>query len=424
MKRARSAISQIAKSAGAAGARRTHSSSSVSEEESKALQQDHRHPDSQKLVGAHVSIAKGAKNAIANALKIGARAFAMDTKSKRSWAFKPLTDDACDEFKSAMAAAGYAPHVVLPHGSYLMNLGSPRAEILSKSRACLLEEMDRCRRLGLLYYNFHPGSSCGEISTEECIRLICESIDEGHRSVPGVVTVIENTAGQGNTIGGRFEELRAIIDGVQDKERMGVCLDTCHAFASGYDVRSDFRGVIAEFDRVVGLKYLRGLHVNDSKADLGSRRDLHENIGKGLIGLECFRQLMNDERLSGLPLILETPAPAGWETDQGEIDLLYSLEGKLQPMPVHLPVPAKDKAKTKGKAKAKAGTKGKAAVAVAVAAASSDSSSSSSESESESASDEDERPTKRVRRAASGSRKGTGKGKGRASSKASRSGKR
>lgn len=285
----------------------------------------------------------------------------MDTKSKRRWDAPPLTDEACEEFKQAMAEAGYKPEHVLPHGSYLMNIGSPRPEILRKSRECLIEEMDRCRRLGLIYYNFHPGSSCGEISTEECIKIICESINDAHRRVSGVVTVLENTAGQGSTVGRRFEELKEIIDGIEDKSRVGVCLDTCHAFAAGYDVRSDLESVLQEFDRIIGFKYLRGLHINDSKSDLGSRHDRHENIGKGMIGLECFWRIMNDDRFNGIPLILETPAPDGLESDRREIDLMYSLEGLPQP-------PQSPQAPSQSQTKRSSGRGKKAAGAAAAAA--------------------------------------------------------
>ncbi|XP_013386072.1 uncharacterized protein LOC106155683 [Lingula anatina] len=276
-----------------------------------------------KFVGAHVSIAGGLHKAVENAVDIGAEAIGMFLKSQRQWASKPLDDKAAEKFREACEEHQFPPHLILPHGSYLLNCGSPNPETLQKSRESLIDELRRCEKLGLSLYNFHPGSTCGEISVEQCLDRIATSINQAHRKTKYVITVIENMCGQGNTIGGSFEELRGIIDRVEDKARVGVCLDTCHAFAAGYDLNTaqGFHRMMEEFKKIIGFKYLKALHVNDSKGKCGCHLDRHENIGKGHIGLEGFRRFMNDPKLNNIPFILETP-----ECDYGkEIDKLYSL---------------------------------------------------------------------------------------------------
>ncbi|XP_074639146.1 putative endonuclease 4 isoform X1 [Acropora palmata] len=283
-----------------------------------------------KLVGAHVSISGGIQNAVSEALKIGAKAFGLFLRSQRQWKSKPLEDKAAELFKQACERGGFSARAILPHGIYLMNCGSPEEETLAKSRETLVEELKRCEKLGLALYNFHPGSTCGKITVEECIDRIAQSINEAHLQTNHVVTVLENMSCQGNTVGGKFEELREIIDRVEDKSRVGVCIDTCHAFAAGYDISSDggFDKMMQEFESVIGLKYLRAVHLNDSKGELGCHLDRHENIGKGKIGINAFRRLMMDPRFNGIPMILETPCEAE-NTYQKEVKLLYSFrDGK------------------------------------------------------------------------------------------------
>lgn len=277
-----------------------------------------------KRVGAHVSAAGGVENAPLNAQKIGAKAFALFTKNQRQWKAKPLTDKSIEAFKENLAKVGIAPEHVLPHDSYLINLGHPEAEGLEKSRAAFLDEMQRCEQLGLPLLNFHPGSHLKKIDEDKCLDRIAESINIALDQTTGVTAVIENTAGQGTNMGHRFEHLGHIIDKVEDKSRVGVCLDTCHTFTAGYDLRTikACEETFTEFEKVVGFKYLRGMHLNDSKPDLGSRVDRHESIGLGKIGMECFNYLMNDSRFEEIPMVLETIDESLWPE---EIEILYNL---------------------------------------------------------------------------------------------------
>ncbi|RKQ97191.1 endonuclease IV [Kushneria sinocarnis] len=267
-----------------------------------------------KYIGAHVSAAGGADRAVARASEIGATAFALFTKNQRQWRGKPLTDEAITAFRNAMASHGYTPAQVLPHDSYLINLGHPDAEGLAKSRAAFLDEMQRCEQLGLTLLNFHPGSHLRRISERDCLKLIAESVNDALSRTRGVTAVIENTAGQGSNLGYRFEQLAEIIEQVEDRSRVGVCIDTCHAFAAGYDLRTPeaTRATLDEFERTVGFEYLRGMHLNDAKSTLGSRLDRHHRLGQGHIGSDGFATLMQDERLGNIPMILETIEPALW----------------------------------------------------------------------------------------------------------------
>ncbi len=278
-----------------------------------------------KRVGAHVSTAGGVQNAPVNARAIGAKAFALFTKNQRQWKAKPLEKKNIEAFKQKCEDAGYLPRHILPHDGYLINLGHPEKEGIDKSRKAFVEEMQRCEQLGLGMLNFHPGSHLRKISETECIKRIAESINRALDRTSGVTAVIENTAGQGSNMGFTFEHLAGIIDAVEDKSRVGVCLDTCHSFTAGYDLKTkkSFKNVMDTFDRVVGFGYLKGMHLNDSKKDLGSRVDRHESIGKGLLGLELFGFIMNDRRFEEIPMILETPDSDIWAE---EIRLLYSLE--------------------------------------------------------------------------------------------------
>ncbi|MEC6797480.1 deoxyribonuclease IV [Photobacterium sp. S4TG1] len=267
-----------------------------------------------KLIGAHVSAAGGVYNAPSNAASIGANAFALFTKNQRQWQAKPLDADAISAFKSRCQQFNFDTSAILPHDSYLINLGSPDAEKLQKSRLAFIDEMQRCQQLGLHLLNFHPGSHLKKISESACLALIAESINLAHQQVDDVVAVIENTAGQGSNLGWRFEHLAEIIAQVEDKSRVGVCIDTCHTFAAGYDLRTleATAATFAEFDQVVGMQYLRAMHLNDSKGDLGSHLDRHHSLGEGMIGWDCFRFLMQDNRFNNMPLILETINPDIW----------------------------------------------------------------------------------------------------------------
>ncbi|WP_456456424.1 deoxyribonuclease IV [Thermovibrio sp.] len=277
-----------------------------------------------KFVGAHVSAAGGVFNAPLNAREIGAKAFALFTKNQRQWKAKPLTEEAVKKFKENLKKVGIKPEHVLPHDSYLINLGSPDKDKREKSLKAFIDEIERCYQLGLKFLNFHPGSSLGKVSEKECLKIVAESVNEAISKTKEVILVIENTAGQGSWIGYRFEHLAEIIEMIEDKSRIGVCLDTCHMFAAGYDIRTKeaYEETMKEFEEVVGFKYLKGMHLNDAKSELGSRVDRHHSIGKGNIGLEAFRFIMNDPRTDNIPLILETIDPSIWKE---EIELLYSL---------------------------------------------------------------------------------------------------
>jgi len=277
-----------------------------------------------KFVGAHVSAAGGVFNAPLNAKEIGARAFALFTKNQRQWKAKPLTEEAVKTFKENLEKVGIKPEHVLPHDSYLINLGSPEPEKRKKSLEAFIDEIERCYQLGLKFLNFHPGSHLRKVSEKECLEIVADSVNEAISRTKDVILVIENTAGQGSNVGYRFEHIARIIELVEDKSRIGVCLDTCHLFAAGYDIRTReaYERTMEEFDQIVGFRYLRGMHLNDAKSELGSRVDRHHSIGKGNIGLDAFRFIMNDPRLDGIPLILETIDPSIWKE---EIELLYSL---------------------------------------------------------------------------------------------------
>jgi deoxyribonuclease-4 len=267
-----------------------------------------------KYIGAHVSAAGGVDQAVLRAVEIGANAFALFTKNQRQWNAKPLDDATVEAFRAACRRHGFGPGQILPHDSYLINLGHPEAEGLAKSRAAFVDEMQRCERLGIDLLNFHPGSHLKKISESECLARIAESINEALAQTRGVTAVIENTAGQGSNLGWRFEHLAEIIEQVEDKRRVGVCLDTCHAFAAGYDLRTAeaTTAMLDEFERIVGIEYLKGMHLNDAKSELGSRVDRHHSLGQGNIGLACFTALMRDARTDGIPLVLETIEPAIW----------------------------------------------------------------------------------------------------------------
>lgn len=276
-----------------------------------------------KHIGAHVSASGGVENAPLNATKIGADAFALFTKNQRQWVSAPLTAKSIEQFKQRCAEGGFDARYILPHDSYLINLGNPDEEAQQKSRAAFIDEMKRCEQLGLKLLNFHPGSHLNKISIEECLDKIAANINLALSMTSGVTAVIENTAGQGSNLGNRFEEIRYIIDRVEDKSRVGYCIDTCHTYSAGYDIVGDYEGVFTKLDEIVGLEYLRGIHLNDTKKALGSRVDRHESIGLGLLGEDFFKRFMRDSRFDDVPIILETPDESRWA---GEIALLRSYE--------------------------------------------------------------------------------------------------
>ncbi len=267
-----------------------------------------------KYIGAHVSASGGVENAPLNAKAIGATAFALFTKNQRQWTAKPLTEESIERFQENCRASGYTPDQILPHDSYLINLGHPETDGLEKSRTAFEDEMYRCQQLGLKYLNFHPGSHLNKISETDCLARIAESINMALGKTRGVTAVIENTAGQGTNLGHRFEHLAAIIDRVADKTRVGVCLDTCHSFSAGYDLvtRDGYEETLKRFEDIVGFAYLKGMHLNDGKKTLGSRVDRHANLGDGTLGLDAFRMIMRDPRFDNMPMILETPDTSRW----------------------------------------------------------------------------------------------------------------
>lgn len=277
-----------------------------------------------KYIGAHVSASGGIGNAVLNAEAIGANAFALFTRNQKTWTSKPLTVDEIHTFQQLLSDRGFAPAYVLPHDSYLINLGNTNEENLIKSRNAFLDEMTRCQQLGLTMLNFHPGSHLKLISEEECLDQIAQQINLALDKTQGVTAVIENTAGQGTNLGYRFSQIARIISGINDKSRVGVCIDTCHTFAAGYDLSNEmgYQFTLDEFEQEIGFQYLRAIHLNDCKKPCGSRVDRHETLGNGFIGPDFFRRLMHDSRFDNMPLILETPDPSSWAH---EIQWLRSL---------------------------------------------------------------------------------------------------
>ena len=292
-----------------------------------------------KFVGAHVSASGGVDNAPLNAMAIGAKAFALFTKNQRQWVAKPLEQKTIDAFKANLKKSGIQPKHVLPHDSYLINLGHPEIEKLEKSREAFIDELHRCEQLGLEKLNFHPGSHLVKIPKKDpeymdklmyaelhCLDVIAESMNRAIEATKdsNVKLVIENTAGQGSNLGYRFEHLAYIINKIEDKNRVGVCIDTCHMFTAGYDIRTreTYDETWNSFDTIVGREYLMGMHINDSKAKFGSRVDRHQSLGQGEIGWDAFRFIMNDTRMDDIPLILETIDETIWPE---EIKALYAL---------------------------------------------------------------------------------------------------
>lgn len=278
-----------------------------------------------KLIGAHVSVENGVSNAPLNARAIGARSFALFTRNPSRWVSKAISDKEARAFERNCRECGFTPDMILPHDSYLINLGSPDAEKLEKSRTAFLDEMRRCEQLGLTMLNFHPGSHMREIEPDRCLDLIAESLNMILDKTAGVKAVIENTAGQGSNLGYTFEQIARIIDRVEDKSRVGVCIDTCHAHSAGYDMTTPeaYDRTWREFEEVIGLRYFSGMHLNDTLKAIGSHVDRHASIGTGLLDRAFWTRLMNDPRMDGIPLILETPDDTIWAE---EIKFLTGLE--------------------------------------------------------------------------------------------------
>ncbi len=277
-----------------------------------------------KMLGAHVSIAKGVENAPIRANLIGAKAFAMFVKNQRQWSAKPFSESNIRLFKQNCESLGFNLKHILPHASYLINLGIKNGEKLEKSKMALTDEINRCLQLSLRYINIHPGAHLNLSSEEECLDIIAENINDILKKTERIVIVLENTAGEGTNVGYRFEHLKRIIDLVDNKKRIGVCIDTCHLFAAGYDIRNEYsyKKTFEQFERIIGFDKLLGMHLNDAKSEFASRIDRHHSIGKGNIGLDAFRFIMNDERIDDIPMALETIDSTIWED---EIKLLYSL---------------------------------------------------------------------------------------------------
>lgn len=270
--------------------------------------------ENKKYVGAHVSASGGVENAPLNAAAIGADAFALFTKNQRQWNANPLSDENIRLFKSNCTEIGIDPKYILPHDSYLINLGHPEAEGLKKSRNAFFDEMYRCEQLGLPLLNFHPGSHLRMISEDDCLKIVAESVNLALQQSKGVTAVIENTAGQGSNVGYRFEHLARIIELTEDKSRVGVCIDTCHGWVAGYDFvsKEGYEQSWAVFESIVGLEFLKGIHLNDAKKEMGSKVDRHASLGDGYLGLDTFARIMNDERFNNMPIILETPDDSKW----------------------------------------------------------------------------------------------------------------
>ena len=279
-----------------------------------------------KRIGAHVSASGGVFNAPLNAARIGADAFAMFVKNQRKWDAPPLSAEEIIAFKDALKQSGIRAEHVLVHDSYLINLGHPREAEREKSLNAFVDEIRRCEALGLRLLNFHPGSHLNEISAQVCLDNIAESLNFAIANTAGVKLVLENTAGQGSNLGYDFAQLAYVIGKISNKDRIGVCIDTCHAFAAGYDLRSPqaYERTMSEFDRAIGYKFLSGMHLNDTKNELGVRKDRHESLGRGFLGLEAFENIMNDPNIDEIPLILETIDDSLWAE---EIALLRSMQG-------------------------------------------------------------------------------------------------
>lgn len=275
-----------------------------------------------KYIGAHVAAEPELSAAPREAAALGATAFSMFTALESKWRAPDPTPEQCEAFRRACEECGFTPAQILPHAGFLINLASPDKRKLALSRLAFEDEMRRCHLLGLSMLNFHPGATLKKVPDEEALDVIAVGINRALAKVPDVKAVIENTAGQGSNLGWDFAQIARIIDGIEDKSRVGVCIDTCHAFAAGYDLATadGYARCWDEFDKLIGREYLSAMHLNDALRPRGSRIDRHASIGQGEIGVECFRRLLADSRTDNIPLILETPDPRLWRS---EITQLY-----------------------------------------------------------------------------------------------------
>lgn len=294
-----------------------------------------------KHIGAHVSTSGGVACAPVTAASLGMKAFALFTRNPSRWKSAPISDTVAAQFRENCSTNGFDPSVILPHDSYLINLGSPDRQKLHMSIDAFVDELNRCRQLGLTMLNFHPGSHLNQISETECLARIARSINDALAETSGVTAVIESTAGQGSNLGWRFEHIAEIIDQVDDKSRVGVCIDTCHTFAAGYDLASEqgYAQTWSEFDRLIGAAYLKGIHLNDSKKGVGSHVDRHAPIGRGALGVHFFEMLMRDPRTDNIPVILETPDESLWAREVAWLYALADNPGAAAP-PLPEPEPA------------------------------------------------------------------------------------
>jgi len=283
-------------------------------------------PDTDPLIGSHMSIAGGTFNAIMHAEKAGCRCVQLFVKSSNQWRAKPLTDEEIEQFKAERKRTKIGPAVA--HSSYLINIGSPDQALFEKSREALRVELERCNMLGVEYLVFHPGAHVGS-GVDVCIQRIADGMNWVLEKLPDgdAMLLLETTAGAGSHIGSTFEELRAIMDKVEQSERVAVCLDTCHIFTAGYDIRTEaaYKKTMKQFDDVIGRPLLKALHFNDSKFDLGTHKDRHEHIGKGFIGKDGFGCFMRDPKFKKVPKILETPKDDEGKHDKMNLALLRKL---------------------------------------------------------------------------------------------------
>ncbi|MCP4536899.1 MAG: deoxyribonuclease IV [Chloroflexi bacterium] len=277
-------------------------------------------------LGAHESIAGGLYKAFDRAQSVGCETMQVFVKPNRQWAVKPLTEEDVARFKAKAEETGIQP--VVGHASYLLNLATPDEALWTKSRDMLIVELERCEALGVSYLVLHPGSHVGT-GEEAGLARIAQALGDVHTATPGFAAqvLLETTAGQGSGLGYRFEHLAWLMAHALEGERLGVCVDTCHIFAAGYELRTPegYTATMDKFDQVIGIGRLKAIHLNDSKGDLGNRKDRHEHIGKGGIGLEGFRHMMNDSRLAGLPGTLETPKGKDLHEDAENLAVLRSL---------------------------------------------------------------------------------------------------
>lgn len=282
--------------------------------------------------GAHVGMSGGISSAVLNAMNIGANSFALFLKSPRRWVSPDIGDEEAEKFIRYCKQYGYDPRKdILPHGLYFINLANPIPENEEKSYNAFLDDLRRCEKLNIGHYNFHPGSSLNS-DHEDALKRLAKNINRAISETLFVKIVIENMAGHGNLVGSKIEDIREVIEMVEDKSRVGVCVDTCHLFAAGYDIRTqkDFDVFWKRFDEVIGMEYLSAIHLNDSKAPLGANKDLHQRLGYGFLGLETFRVIANNPKLEGIPLVLETPVGNDDSIYGEEIKLLEWLEGKSE----------------------------------------------------------------------------------------------